>query len=170
MALDVFISHSRSNAREAKKLADALRAHGLSTWVDAESVAPGQDWSGTIRGALQASRAVVFLIDPTGEPGSALRDEWSEALEAAWAQPDKRLIPLLLGDAQAPVFLRDRRSVRVEDEAHDWERAVQDLVRAVRTEAGARHDAEPPGEEARAEWQRRMHELELAAHALRRRE
>jgi hypothetical protein len=171
MAWDVFISHSRASAPEVRKLADALRAHGLSTWWDGESLTAGQDWGETIKDALAASRAIVFVIEPGREPGRELRNEWSEALEAAWAQPGKRLIPLLLADAKVPPFLQNRRAVRVEEEPRDWERAARDLAKALRAQTGPQDDSDRSGgEEARAEWLRRRHELELAANELRPRE
>ena len=110
MGLDVFISHTRTSTPEAKKLAAALRSRGLSPRVDGEDLPDGREWRVATRGALDASRAIVFLIEPRKEPGRHVRDEWSEALEAGWAQPSKRLIPVLIEDAEVPAFLYDRRA------------------------------------------------------------
>jgi hypothetical protein len=170
MAVDVFISHAPASMPEARKLADALRAHGLSTWVDGDNVMPGQDWHATLKDVLEASRAIVFLIEPGREPGTALRNEWSEALQAAWARPGKHLIPLLLEDAQAPPFLQDRRALRIKDEPRDWERASRDLAEALRAEPAAQELDPSEGEEARSAWRRRLREIEAAANDLRHRE
>ena len=170
MAWDVFISHSRASAPEVRKLADALRAHGLSTWWDGESLTAGQDWGETIKDALAASRAIVFVIEPGREPGRELRNEWSEALEAAWAQPGKRLIPLLLADAKVPPFLQDWPALRI-GEPDDWARAGSVLAKALRTGAALRDEADPADKEAaKAESRRRRRELEAAMRQLTRRE
>lgn len=169
MTSDVFISHSRTSTPAAKKLADALRARGVSPWLDGEQVMPGGAWRGTIRNALDSSRAIVFLIEPRREPGSQTRDEWSEALEAAWAEPSKRLIPLLIGDAEPPPFLKDRHALRIGDTSSELERAAQDVIEALRDETHPLGATEPAARErARDTWRRRLDEIEVAAKNLRR--
>ena len=167
MASEVFISHTPTSTPVAKKLAAALRARGVSPWVDGEHVPTGTEWRGTVRKALDASRAVVFLIDPRREPGSRVRDEWSEALEASWAEPSKRLIPLLIGDAKAPAFLKDRYALRIGDTSSELERAAQDVVEALQDETRPLGAIDPIAqEEARVESLRRLEEIEAAVHAL----
>ena len=169
MGSDIFISHSPTGAPTAKKLADALRAHGVSSWLDGEHVTAGVEWRSTIRKALDDSRAIVFLIDPTSEPGSRVRDEWSEALEAAWEEPTKRLIPLLIGDAEAPSFLKDRHALRIGRISSAVEHAAQDVIEALRNDAHPLGAVDPAArEQGKAEWRRRLNEIEVAAKHLRR--
>ena len=46
-------------------------------------------------------------------------------MEWAWKDARKRLIPLLVGDAKPPVFLRGRVAIRMEKEPGDWDRFVR---------------------------------------------
>jgi len=164
LVTDVFISHSRASTEAAKMFADALRARGVSPWLDEENIVVGHNLVATIHDALNASRAVVFLIEPERVPSPWVRSEWSAALESAWAQPNKRLIPILMEGAAPPPFLRTRNALRVKQTPTDLERAADKVADALRDERNPLGAVEPSAlAAARGEWRRRMDEIEVAA-------
>ena len=164
MPSDVFISHSRASAKSAKKLAEALRKQGLSPWLADEQLSPGQELQATIRDAIQSSRAVILLVEPEREPSPRVHSEWSAALESAWAQPNKRLIPILIDGAQPPPFLRTRHGLRGEESSTDLERAAEKVADALHDEANPLGAVEPSAlGAARDEWRRRMDEVGIGA-------
>lgn len=167
MSSDVFISHSGASNAAARQLASALRAQGMSPWLDDEMLTGGQDVFGVVRSALEAARAVIILIEPEDEPDSWLRDQWSVALELAWAKPEKRLIPLLIAGAEVPPFLSNRVALRVDGKPNDWERAAREVAAALRNEVTAVGAIEPAAREgARRDYQRRLNDIEVAADTL----
>ena len=54
------------------------------------------------------------------------------AVEASWEDPDKLLIPVILGSAEVPSFLQDRVALRVKSE-RDWKGVAREISRAVRS-------------------------------------
>lgn len=109
--LRVFVSHSRADSDVARKLADTLRAEGVDAWVDAY-VTPGARWQDVIRRQLDAADAFVLLISP--EPSAWTRFELSEVLKRAWADGSKIVLPVLIGSADLPGYLRDQDAIRVD--------------------------------------------------------
>ena len=117
--MDVFLSHSREMTQFAKDLSKALQKQGISTWLDStglRSLSLGSKRA-AVKSALREARGIVFLVD-AGHRSNPNWD-WPEALEAAWEQPRKALIPVLLEGAELPPFLRDRQAVRGSGDAED---------------------------------------------------
>ena len=67
---DVFISYARSTEREARQIAEALRALGIGVWRDDELPAH-RDYSEVIEERLRSAKAVLVL--------------WSAETAWAWA-------------------------------------------------------------------------------------
>ena len=167
MAPEVFISHAPTSAKTAKKLAEVLRARGVSAWSNVELPLNGGQWRSVTRKALEASQAIIFVIEPRREPGSRVRDEWSEALLASWSEPSKRLVPLLIGDAEAPAFLKIRHALRIRDTSAEVERAAHEIAEALHDEGYPLGAIDPTAlEQARVESRRRLEEVEAAVQTL----
>ncbi len=72
---DVFISHSTRDDIIATRIADALRAAGLIPWLDHDhGITYGDNWSGAIHEAANASVAGLFVMS-----GHSVRSEYCEA-------------------------------------------------------------------------------------------
>lgn len=124
----VFISYPHESLKEASQLAKALRARGVDTWYSEENLEPGEDWKTKIQSALRGADVVVFLVTPRSEPSPWLQEEYMGALESYWSGDKKFLVPLLLGKAESPGFLRQWDSLRVVKKS-DWDGAADQLVK-----------------------------------------
>jgi len=105
---DVFISHAADDADAARKIAQSIRAKGLSVWLDAEHDLPkprGAD--AIIRDALRNSRLIVPIISFSTKPTGWLSREWGAILGRSWEKPEISILPVLLDDIDPPNFLRD---------------------------------------------------------------
>jgi hypothetical protein len=123
MAQHVFISYSRPDEKAARSLKKSLEQRGADAWLAADELKPGQPIAEAVRKALESSNLVVLLIGR--QPTDWTRYEWSQALRLAW-DPDhpKRIIPLLIDDAEPPAFLGEHSLLRVDskDLIHgEWE-------------------------------------------------
>src|ERR1044072_7856405 len=108
-----FISHGPDGARVAAELATYLRGEcGASAIRASSEVSAGIEWNHAVFSALSAAEGVVLLIG--SEPSEMERFEWSAALQAYWQGKDKRIVPILLGAASDPPFLRGLSAVRVD--------------------------------------------------------
>ena len=134
MNKSVFISYPEKDRKLAEKLTKSLQAEGISTtWVD-KVIEPGTNWQQRLEAAIGSADAIIVLVDSRHEPDRSQRFEWTMALEAKWKNPDKKLIPLLLRNAELPSFLADKQAIRVNDLSKEWDQAVERLMRILKDE------------------------------------
>ena len=93
---DVFISYARSTEREAKRVADALRALGYGVWRDDELPAH-RSFADVIEERLKKAKAVVVLWSK-----EAAQSEWVQS-EADRARAERKLVQLTLDGAPLPM-------------------------------------------------------------------
>ena len=103
--MQVFISSSSRSAKLAAKLAEHLRQHGISPWLDLEELRPGDLWRHKMEDALRNCKYVVTIFDSNENVDAGQRRVLTEVLNAIWDDDGKRLIPVLLRDAKLPDFM-----------------------------------------------------------------
>jgi len=128
-AIDVFLSHASEDTKEARILAQAIRSHGLSVWLDVEHDIPTQRWTEEIENALRRSRAIVLLISLSTKPRGRLSREWSEILGRSWDEPEIPILPVVLDEVDPPNFLGERRYFASNRNPADLEQAADIIVR-----------------------------------------
>lgn len=133
----IFISHSRADSELARALASRLRGQGLDVWIDLE-IELGASWDELIREQLDAAQAFVLLISPRTQESAPARREMAEILKRTWADESRIVLPVLIGSAVPPGYLRDQVAIRVKRD--DWERGLDALIRYLcqPTETGVR--------------------------------
>lgn len=149
---DVFLSHSGIDTREVATLAAALRARGLSPWLDVEQLVPGAPFQSAIMTALSRSRCFAVFVG--AEPvGTWVREELDAAIARATGDRSFRVFLVLLPTAPPQFdptglhqFLSQRTWVDLRG-LDDPERAAELVARAVRGEplASVHHVAEGTG-------------------------
>ena len=107
----VFLSHNSLDKPAVETLAYALLEVGIEPWLDKWNLAAGRSWQGGITDALRDAPAVVVCIGPHGL-GHVQSPEIEVALNRAWRDPGRLVIPLLLPGAaehpELPDFLQQR--------------------------------------------------------------
>ena len=128
---DVFISYSADAKKWAAKLSDRLQTEGLSTWSDFRSLVPGLPLSQQLEQALDNTKCYVFVVGPRNVVREWQDLEWQAALKRTWSDPEKRVIPVLIGHADAPPFLRNWVSLRIRPDADEsgLAKKITDIVR-----------------------------------------
>jgi hypothetical protein len=127
-------------------------------------MAAGQDFREEIERALRRARGVVFLIDPGWKRQPRLQNYWSSVLEGAWENPRKRLIPVLIEDAEAPAFLRDRAAIPVRKRDADLARVARRILAALVASKPLTSRSAQARQKAR--WRERMREMRTEVSAL----
>jgi TIR domain len=128
----VFISHSRENDGAAYKLSEALLKHSIEPWLDLRELEADAEWNQKVRDAIQGSDAFVFLIGPPGPNDRWQQFEWDQIIWGEYyLDPSKALVPVVIGDAELPGFLRTRRVIQVEASAIDFESLAGKIADAV---------------------------------------
>jgi len=93
---DVFISYARSNASQAQRVAEALRALGYGVWRDDELPAH-RGYAEVIEERLKAAKAVVVIWS-----AEAVKSEWVQS-EADHARMDHKLVQLSIDGSPLPM-------------------------------------------------------------------
>ncbi len=163
--MDIFISHSAQSEDIATKLAEALEDRGFSTWVDAQQLKPGNKWQDAIEKAIEDARMVVFLFEPRQPIGRWQQLEWSKALESAWLTQNKKLVSLLIDDAEPPTFLQNWQHLRIRRQARNWDDTVRNLIALWKT-SSPRQRKITRGKNSWNQWLNRLEELKDEARTL----
>ena len=160
----IFLSYSDTDRAFAASLGVELRARGLEVWSDRQ-IAPGQRWREAVGHALsEADTCVVVTSKTTAGSGGATSAEWTQIQDAAWRRPRLKIVPVVLGSAELPPFLRPWRAVGPVP-ASEPQRAVEQIIDAIRSEDGRKQDVLQEGDEAA---QRRFDEIRTSLEQMRR--
>jgi hypothetical protein len=162
--VEVVLSYSAASEDIAKELSRALPKRGVTTWSDVEHVAAGQNFREEIERALRRARGVVFLIDSGWKRQPRLQNYWSTVLEGTWENPRKRLIPVLIEDAEAPAFLRDRAAIHVRKRDADLDSIARRILTALVVAKPLTSRSARARQKAR--WRERMREMRTEVAAL----
>ena len=155
--MKVFLSHGNASAAQAEQLTARLAAEGIQP-VDATSLLqPGQNWAFAIDREVKSADAFVFMLEPGAERDAWLQEQWRSAIQQSWSEPAKPMIPVLIGDAQLPGFLRDRQAIKVES-ADDWNRVAGIVAASLKTDR-AKAAAGPAEASQSAERKQRLDEI-----------
>ncbi len=130
--MNVFISHSRQNGGAALKLCDRLAQRGIQVWLDIRELDSGENWNTAVASAIESADAFVVLIGPTQGPDRSQQFEWQQITEREYyLDPDKPMIPVLMGSADMPGFLRTRQALVCPPSAIDFDALADRIVQAL---------------------------------------
>jgi pSer/pThr/pTyr-binding forkhead associated (FHA) protein len=104
--MTIFISHATEDDSFVTQLRTELHARGFRTWVDHFDIPAGENWIDVIEEALAQSLLLVLVISPNSLSSHFVRKEWGVFL----AQ-NRRIIPLMVEECEAPMMLRDLQHI-----------------------------------------------------------
>ena len=88
------------------RLADELRAHGVTVWLDRDKIMPGQRWQDAIRQAIREGDYFIacFSAEYVARPRTYMHTEIGLAIEMLQQMPTNRIwfIPVLLSECEVP--------------------------------------------------------------------
>ena len=165
MGVTVFISQALRTEPEARRRARALERLGLKVWLDEMNVQTGDRWGQAVQAALDEANAYVLLVRGGEEPGEWLRTEWKEAARRTALRPEKKIIPVVIGDGAPPPYLRPWRRISMEDDVSGTARRIAEAINAPGTNEAP---TDSPGMRPVVEsWRRRLEQIEKSAEAMR---
>jgi len=126
---NVFISHRRSDDREAEQLAQEIRAAGHRVWLDVWDIGLGDSIVGRMNEGLEGASYVVVCYSSSGVTSPWMGREWMAALARQLDGQGVKLLPVLLTGGGPPAILADLRYANL---VKDWSQGVAELLRAIR--------------------------------------
>jgi len=159
---DVFLSYSSRYQKHAERLAKQLESIGSSVWLASKNLRDGAPVEEEITRAIRDARAIVFLVGNTPPSSEWVQREYMMALEHSWSDEGKILLPVLIGDAEPPSFLRHVAALRVNGRNPDWARAAKEIARLPSPGHSGKRSVAPIKEQVK-----RLNLIERGANALR---
>ena len=98
---DVFLSHNSADKPDVLELAKRLRSAGISPFLDAWHLVPGEPWQEALEEAILASRTCAVFVGPAGF-GTWENEEMRAALSRRAHDDEFRVIPIILPGAVLP--------------------------------------------------------------------
>lgn len=161
---DVFISYSTDAKKLAERLAGSLQKEGVATWSDFEYIGPVEGRHDQVQQALDQAKFYLIVVGARNIMQDRQDREWQGALERTWTDPEKRIIPVLVGHAEPPAFLRNWTLLRIEPGRHESESAkkLAEMIKAYPSPAESRRKSDRLGRD----WRKRIRQIESAAQRL----
>ena len=78
---EIFISYSRDDIKDVKKIKDELEASGFRCWMDLEGVESGSEFSVAIRQAIDVSQVMLFFLSDASQTSQWARKEVQYAMD-----------------------------------------------------------------------------------------
>jgi hypothetical protein len=129
----IFISHSRQNSSIALGLCQVLRAQHEDTWLDMLEVHDPERLKEDVTEAVGKADAFVFIIGPAGPSDPVQQFEWEQVLDQGYYLDTSRpLIPVVVGNAELPGFLRVRQAIELEKGSTDFSDLASRVLALVR--------------------------------------
>jgi hypothetical protein len=128
----VFISHAREDAEKAKKIYKDLASLGVNSWLDQESILPGQNWKAAINQAIKDCRYFLALLSQNSvNKKGYVQKELAEALDILDEFPPSEIfvVPVRLDDCM-PSHSR-LNDLHWADMFPNWEDGLKKIVSAI---------------------------------------
>jgi TolB-like protein/Tfp pilus assembly protein PilF len=98
----IFLSYAREDAAAARRIAEALRAHGLEVWFDEDELRGGDAWDAKIRQQIRECALFVPVISANTQTRREgyFRREWRQAAERTrdMAEGTAFLLPVVIDE------------------------------------------------------------------------
>ena len=122
-AMQVFLSHTSSDKDVVEPIGAFLAKRGLTVWLDAWSMTPGDSLINKIAEGLESSDRIVVFLSPDSVESNWVRKEVATGLVMELAEEkglgDKFIVPALLVPCKIPIMLRDKLYANFTNKAFD---------------------------------------------------
>jgi hypothetical protein len=131
---DAFICYADDDADWVDALAGRLRQEGIKVAYDRIVLLPGDPVAHSIEQAIRDSAHGLLVYGSTAHENRWVREEYQVLLGRAVTGDGRRLIPIIVKDAELPLFAANRYHLDFRNASEvEYERLVALLVRALRT-------------------------------------
>jgi TIR domain len=122
---DIFVSYSSRDKTAATRLSISLNLCAIDVWLDVWELEVGLRLPAAIDKAMEVSRFIAPLITENYNKSFWTKREYEKALARAQKDEHTVILPLLVGEAQMPAFLKDNIHI---DLRRDYFAGVTSLV------------------------------------------
>lgn len=143
----VFLSHSSHDEPLVERIATGLLKAGIGVWFSPWRVVPGHSVSREISKGLEEADFVVVCLSADAIASGWVEKEWQSRMAPEAARKRVEVIPVRLDECEAPTLLGDKHDA---DFGRDFDRALNQLIAAIRIHSGEAAPLASPPEVPRA--------------------
>src|SRR5436305_8836533 len=118
---NVFISHRKSDDKEAESLAKEIQAAGHTVWLDVWDIDLGDSIVDRINQGLEGSTYIVVCYSSSGVTSQWMGREWMSALARQLDGHKVKILPVLLTGGEPPAILADLKYANL---VKDWPNGI----------------------------------------------
>lgn len=96
---DVFVSYSRNDESAAISIANNLKRHGHSVFIDKQSIEKGTAWPQRIFGAIEKCQKLVAIYSKSYVSSKVCQDEFNVAFSRRYEQEKEVIFPIYWASA-----------------------------------------------------------------------
>lgn len=111
----IFMSAARDDLPRVRPVYDALNLAGFKSWLDVESLLPGQDWSKAIQHAISNASAFLFFVsrNSINREGWLVKETRLAVEKSAQEGSERFIVPVRLDPVEPPPLLSDYQWVDI---------------------------------------------------------
>jgi SAM-dependent methyltransferase len=114
---DVFLSYKSCDSDWVEVLKNALVKAGIKVWLDKDNIRPGDLFVDALEKGLEASKTIIIVVSPEAINSGWVKEEYCRAVVlTVEGEQSRRIIPVLLRNAELPGFLKTRQWVDFRDD------------------------------------------------------
>ena len=126
----VFLSHSSKDEELARRVAVDLSMSDIGVWFDEWKIVVGDSIAQKISRGLEDADFVVLILTDDSVASGWVEKEWMSRIGQEASTRGVSILPILAGDCDIPVLLRDKKYA---DARSDYDGAIRALIEAIRT-------------------------------------
>lgn len=124
----VFLSHSSKDKDLVISVALDLNERGITTWLDAFDILPGESIISKINQGLENCEFILLFLSKNSIKSSWVMKEWETLLWDEINSNKIRIIPIKLEDCEIPKILQTKKYI---DFSIDYNNGITQLVNAI---------------------------------------
>jgi hypothetical protein len=96
----VFLSYANEDQKDARKIFEDLKGHGVNVWADFDSLRPGSKWKIAIKKAIEESQYFLAVLSSNSSKKGFVQKEIAQALDILdeFPESDIYIIPIRLNE------------------------------------------------------------------------
>jgi predicted nucleotide-binding protein len=125
----LFVSYAREDYETVSRFASSLRSLGIETWIDVDSLRPGEKWEPAIRNAIGQADGLLFFVSKHSMSSRWVKFEIDAMVEGS----EMLVIPVILDDVpDLPSSIQARQWIDLRSaSAAEMTRAASVLARSL---------------------------------------
>lgn len=128
-SIKVFLSHSSVDKPKVISIALDLQKRGISSWLDAFDILPGESIISKINDGLTECNFVLLFLSKNSVKSNWVKKEWESILWDEVNNDKIKIIPIKLDDCEIPKILQTKKYI---DFSYDYDTGLFMIIDAIK--------------------------------------